>query len=260
MIPPLDDPAALVPLALTFGLVIGSFLNVCIHRLPRGQSVVSPRSSCPGCRQMLTWHDNVPLLSYVWLGAHCRRCTRPISWRYPLVEAVTGALFAGVVLRYGGVVGTLSLMAFAAACLALMVIDAEHQILPNAITLPGIAVGLTASLVSPRTTPASAAAGAVLGWAIPWGLAAGYRRLRGREGIGMGDLKLLAMIGAFLGWRGVLFALGAGSILGTVVGIPYLLIRRRSLPEPLPFGTFLGAAALFDLLGGSDLILRELGL
>ena len=257
--PPLVEPAAVLPVALTFGLVIGSFLNVCIHRLPRGGSVVAPRSACPGCRQVLAWHDNVPLLSYVWLGARCRRCARPISWRYPLVEAGTGALFAGVVLRFGGEVRSLPLFLFAAACLALMMIDAEHHILPNAITLPGIAVGLAASFVNPRVTPVTAAVGAALGWALPWALAAAYRRLRRREGIGMGDLKMLAMIGAFLGWRGVLFALGAGSILGTVVGIPYLLIRSRSLQEPLPFGTFLGAAALFDLLGGSELILRELG-
>jgi len=258
--PPLLEPVAVLPLALTFGLVIGSFLNVCIHRLPRGGSVVAPRSACPGCRQVLAWHDNVPLLSYVWLLARCRRCARPISWRYPLVEALTGALFAGIVIRFGGGARTLPLFLFGAACLALMMIDAEHRILPNAITLPGIAVGLAASFVSPRVTPAGAALGVALGWALPWALAAAYRRLRRREGIGMGDLKMLAMIGAFLGWRGVLFALGAGSILGTAVGIPYLLIRSRSLAEPLPFGTFLGAAALFDLLGGSDLILRELGL
>ena len=256
---PVLEPATLLPLALLFGLVIGSFLNVCIHRLPRGGSVVAPRSACPGCRQVLEWHDNVPLLSYVWLRARCRRCARPISWRSRLVEASTGALFAGVVMRFGGDPRSLPLFLFAAACLALMVIDAEHHILPNAITIPGIAAGLAASFVSPRVTPASAAVGAALGWGLPWALAAAYRRLRRREGIGMGDLKMLAMIGAFLGWRGVLFALGAGSILGTVVGIPYLLIRSRSLAEPLPFGTFLGAAALFDLLGGSDLVLRELG-
>jgi leader peptidase (prepilin peptidase)/N-methyltransferase len=254
------EAAVLVPLALTFGLVIGSFLNVCIHRLPRGVSVVAPRSTCPGCRQVLAWHDNVPLLSYVWLLARCRRCARPISWRYPLVEALTGALFAALALRFGGEARSLPLFLFAAACLALMIIDAEHRILPNAITLPGVAVGLATSFVNPRVTPVSAVVGAALGWALPWVLATLYRRIRRRDGIGIGDLKMLAMIGAFLGWRGVLFALGAGSILGTVIGIPYLLIRSRSLTDPLPFGTFLGAAALLDLLGASDLVLRELGL
>lgn len=249
-----------VPTAMLLGLLVGSFLNVCIHRLPRGGSVVAPRSACPRCGGMLAWHDNVPLLSYLWLGGVCRRCGQPISPRYPAIEAATAALFAGVVLRLGAEPPVLPLLVFAAACLALMIIDAEHQILPNAITLPGVAAGLLASGVNPLVTLRSALLGAALGWALPWALAAGYRAIRRREGIGMGDLKMLAMVGAFLGWQGVLWALAAGSIAGTLVGIPWLLARRGSLRDPLPFGTFLGAAALIDLLGGRDLALRLLGI
>jgi leader peptidase (prepilin peptidase)/N-methyltransferase len=249
-----------VAAAVLLGLISGSFLNVCIHRLPRGGSVVRPRSACPRCRGTLAWHDNVPLLSYLWLLGRCRRCGAPIEPLYPAIEAANGALWGALVARFGAVPSTLLPLAFASAVLALLVIDARHRILPNAITLPGIAVGLGTSFASPLVTLPEAIAGAAAGWGIPWLLSAAYRRLRGREGMGMGDLKMLAMVGAFLGWKGVLFTLGAGSILGTVVGVPWALARGEGLQAALPFGAFLGAAALADLFGAREAVLAALGM
>ena len=242
--------SALVGAAILFGLLLGSFLNVCIHRLPLGLSVVQPPSACPRCRGRLAWHDNIPLLSYLWLGGRCRHCSNPISPRYPLVEAANGALYGGLVLVQGPHLSTLLLAAFSSATLALILIDLEHQLLPNAITLPGTAVGLAASFVSPVVAPGAALAGAAAGYGLPWALGQAYRALRGREGIGMGDFKMLAMVGSFLGWRGVLFSIGMRSILGTLVGVPWALAQRKDLKVPLPFGTFLGVAALWDLFGG----------
>lgn len=252
--------SAVVGAAILFGLLVGSFLNVCIHRLPLGLSVVQPPSACPRCRGQVAWHDNIPLLSYLWLGARCRHCSCPISARYPLVEAVNAALYGGLVLVHGPRVSTLLLAAFASAILALILIDLEHHLLPNAITLPGTAVGLASSFFSPLVVPGVAAVGAVAGYGIPWALGQVYRLVRGREGIGMGDFKMLAMVGSFLGWRGVLFSIGVGSILGTLVGVPWALVQRKGLKVALPFGTFLGVAALWDLFGGRRLLGTYLGM
>jgi len=252
--------AAHTALAVLLGLVVGSFLNVCIHRLPRDRSIVAPRSACPRCRGVLPWYDNVPLLSYLWLAARCRRCGNPISPLYPAVEAANAFLYGALFVAHGVRPETFLLAAFASAILALIVIDAQHQILPNAITLPGIAVGLAGSFVNPAVLPRDALVGAALGWAIPWTIGEIYRWVRGRAGMGMGDLKMLAMVGAFLGWQGVLFTLGLGSLLGALVGVPYALARGKGMQAALPFGTFLGLAALVDLLGGRSHVLDWLGL
>ncbi|MGD8376520.1 MAG: prepilin peptidase [Acidobacteriota bacterium] len=250
----------LLPAAIGLGLLVGSFLNVCIHRLPLGMSVVHPRSSCPRCRRSVAWYDNVPLLSYLWLGGRCRHCSTPISPVYPGIEAANGALYGGLVLVYGPEPSAALLAAFGSAVLALIVIDLRHRILPDAITLPMVTAGLAFSFVSPLVTTPEAIVGAAAGYGIPWGIGAVYRRLRGREGMGRGDLKMLAMVGAFTGWQGVLFTLGAGSILGACVGIPWALARREGLGAALPFGTFLGMAALADLLGLRQVVLPLLGI
>ena len=250
----------MIPLAVLLGLLVGSFLNVCIHRLPRGESVVRPRSACPRCRGVLAWHDNVPLLSYLWLGGRCRRCSAPISPLYPAVEAANGALYGALVATFGPRPSTALLAAFASAILVLVVIDARHHILPTGITLPGVVVGLAASFANPLVTPPEAIAGAAAGWGILWVIGESYRRLRGREGMGRGDLKMLAMVGAFLGWKGALFTVGFGSVLGALVGVPWALARGEGMRAALPFGTFLGAAALAGLFGARELLLALLGL
>jgi leader peptidase (prepilin peptidase)/N-methyltransferase len=257
-----EAPGALWPLfALAVGLVLGSFANVCIHRLPLGESVVSPRSRCPSCRAPIGAADNVPVLSWIVLGARCRHCRAPISWRYPAVEAANGLLYLAVALREGPTAKAVVEMALVTALLVLSLIDLDHQILPNVITLPGIAVGLLASLLlgGPRAAVSSAlaAAGGYLAfWAIAWV----YRRTRGVEGLGQGDWKLAAMLGAFLGWERMLLTILLASIAGTVVGVVLVAARGRSAQHPLPLGTFLGLAGILVLFTGDQALAWYQGL
>ena len=230
--------------ALALGLIVGSFANVCIHRLPLHQSVVAPRSRCPQCGAAISSWDNVPLLSYALLGGRCRRCRAPISIRYPLVEAANGILYVGLALQYGPTLRTVALMAFVTALLVLSLIDLDHRILPNVITLPGIGVGLTASLLPGPPTPLSAAVGAAGGYIAFWAVAEAYRRTRGVEGLGQGDWKMTAMIGAYLGWDQMLLAVFIASVAGTLVGLGLIAFRRANGKYALPLGTFLGLAGI----------------
>ena len=256
----------LILAAAAFGLVVGSFLNVCIHRLPRDLSIVRPRSACPGCGAAIAWHDNVPILSWLFLGGRCRACRAPIAARYPLVEAANGLLWTAALAVLGPTLEGITAAIFGSAMIALILIDAEHQILPDAITLPGIACGLVLAPLRaraggapsfPESTPVeallAAAGAAALGWAIPWALNSAYRlqqRLRGarsdaiEDGIGEGDFKLLAMVGAFLGWRLLLFTIFAGAITGAAWGVTLMMTRGYDWKSKLPFGVFLGAAAI----------------
>jgi len=242
-----------------FGLCIGSFLNVVIHRLPRGTSVVTPPSRCPGCNYQLRWSDNVPVLSWVFLRGRCRKCKAPISVRYPIVEILTMLMF----LLHLWVFGWSALMAvrvvFATALIALFAIDLEHQLLPNAITLPGIVVGLIASLVLPPGI-VDAILGTLLGYGILWAIAAAYYRYSGQEGMGGGDLKMLAMIGAFLGWKQVLLTLVLASVGGSLMGLLVIAIKRGGMKLALPFGTFLALGALAASLVGDRILAWYLGM
>ncbi len=251
------------------GACVGSFLNVCIHRLPLGESIVLPRSRCPSCGAMIAWHDNLPILSYLLLRGRCRDCGAGISIRYPLVEAATAALFVLLFVQRGPTVAFTAHAAFGAALIALILIDARHQILPNAITLPGIAAGL---LLSPLRAwsggPAEPVAieavrdsvvAAALGYALPWIVNALYRAwqaIRGvprgarEDGIGQGDFKLLAMIGAFLGVRLLLFTLFLGAVSGALVGLALILFKGYGWRSKLPYGVFLGSAAILALFVG----------
>lgn len=247
------------------GACVGSFLNVCIHRLPRRQSIVVPRSACPRCGAWIAWHDNLPVVSYLVLQGRCRRCEAPISPSYPLVEGSTGALF-GLLLYARGLSPDFVLQAFlGAALIALILIDARHQILPNAITLPGIAVGLVTSPLRGAAGGDRAAAAwdsllaAALGFAVPWSVNAAYRlwqaargvRREDREdGIGQGDFKLLAMIGAFLGVRLLLFCLFMGAVAGAAFGLAMMRYRGYGWKSRLPYGVFLGGAAILALFAG----------
>jgi leader peptidase (prepilin peptidase)/N-methyltransferase len=242
-----------VVLAGLFGLLIGSFLNVCIYRLPRDLSIVWPASRCTTCGRQLSWYENIPVFSYLALRARCRSCGERISPMYPAIEIVTALMFAGALAWYGLTPLFAVRLVFACAMLVLFVIDLQHQILPNEITLPGIAIGLVASIfLEPgfRDALIGAVAGAGILWLIAWT----YERLRHQEGLGFGDVKMLGMIGAFLGWPSMLLTLVIASFLGSVVGVSLIASGRGELGSKLPFGTFLAAAAIVAALAGPDII------
>lgn len=236
-----------------WGLLIGSFLNVCIHRLPLKQSVVTPRSRCPGCGSMLAWYDNVPVLSYAVLGGRCRTCRTAISIRYPVVELVTGAIFLWHVLVFGFTPLLAVRLAFACALIVLFAIDLEHQILPDRITLPGIVIGLACSLVLPPG-PIMSLAGIVAGGGVLWAIAEAWFRLRHVDAMGFGDVKMLAMVGAVLGLRLVLLTFVLATMIGGIVGVVLLVTRRANMATAVPFGTMLAVAALVASLYGEPLL------
>lgn len=249
-------------LAFLFGLLIGSFLNVCIYRLPRDLSVVQPRSFCPGCEKTISWYDNVPLLSYALLGAKCRRCGAAIPWRYPLVELLTGALFAAAVLQFGTTALAAKVCVFCALQVGLVFSDFEERILPDEFTLGGLLIGLVFAAAVPSEggvlrlfLPASwgprgwslfeSAFAAIFASGAMWLVGEVYHRVRGREGLGLGDVKMVAMIGAFLGLQGALLTLVIGSVAGSVIGLLFIWIARKDAASyELPFGSFLGAGAI----------------
>ena len=244
----------LLTAAAAYGLVLGSFLNVVIYRLPRGMSIVRPRSHCPACGRMVRWYDNVPILSYLALRGRCRSCGAPISPRYPLVEATTGCLLVLAAWRFGVTIEGGLAAVFLLLLLPLALIDLEHQILPDVLTLPGIALGLLGGALSARVPLWNSIAGALLGAAVPYLVIVAYRLLRGVEGMGLGDVKLLAMIGAFLGWQGVLLTLCIGAVAGAAVGLVLIAARRGRLDTELPFGTFLAAAGALVLFAGGPIM------
>jgi leader peptidase (prepilin peptidase)/N-methyltransferase len=241
--------------ALLLGLVVGSFANVCIHRLPRRESVVRPPSRCPACGTLVQARDNVPLVSWLLLRGRCRACRTPISWRYPVVEAANGLLWLALAFLQGPRAQTFVAMALVTALLVLGVIDLDHQILPDVITLPGIAVGLAASfLPGSGVRPLAAAAAAAGGWLAFAAVAWAYERTRGIEGLGQGDWKLAAMLGAFLGWQGMLLAVLLASVAGTVVGLGAVGLRGRDMKHALPLGSFLGAGGIVVVLFGEAIL------
>lgn len=249
-------------LAGLFGLLIGSFLNVCIHRLPQDLSVVAPRSSCPACGQIIAWYDNVPLLSYLMLQGRCRHCNARISWRYPVVELLTAACFFHAVLAHGASGAALRVSLLSALLIGLFFTDLEERILPDEMTLGGALAGLLlawfvplpeglTSLLLPRDWSPNAlslfeaAAASVALAGLLWLVGELYFRLRKREGLGFGDVKLIAMLGAFLGLHGTLLTLVVGSVSGSIFGLALLARRgREAATYELPFGSFLAAAGL----------------
>lgn len=243
-----------------FGLMIGSFLNVCISRLPAGESIVSPPSRCPKCLKPIAWYDNVPVLGYLVLGGKCRNCQAPISIKYPVVELVTSICFVAQGIFHGDDLPLLAArLLFTAMLIVLFGTDLETMRLPNVITYPGIAIGLALSLFLPPGIVA-AAIGAALGAAIPWTIRWVWFQIKGIEAMGLGDVKMLAMIGAFLGWKQVWVVLFIGSLTGAVVGIIALRLRGRSMASRLPFGTFLAVAAFVASLVGEPLVKWYFGL
>jgi leader peptidase (prepilin peptidase) / N-methyltransferase len=251
-------PSFFVGVAGAFGAIIGSFLNVCIHRLPRHQSIVWPSSRCPVCAHTLSWYENVPIISYLALRARCRACRAPISPRYPIVEAITTAMFALAYWQYGPGILLAQRLLLGCALIVLFAIDLEHQLLPNAITLPGIVTGF---LFSVFTEPGWLASliGIATGGGILFFIAEVYYRLRHEEGLGMGDVKMLAMVGAFLGWKLTIVTLMMASFAGSIVGALLIVSRRGGMKYALPFGTFLAVGAAVAATVGGGLIDWYLG-
>lgn len=246
-------PVGLVLVGL-LGLVIGSFLNVCIGRLPAGESVAYPGSRCPSCRTPIRWSDNLPVLSYLLLGGRCRACRAPISLRYPIVEACTAAAFVVQAAAFGSdPVLLVARLIFTAMLIVLFGTDLETQRLPNVITLPGIAIGLAFSVV---VAPGflECALGVLLGAGILLVVRWGWKAATSTDGMGLGDVKMLAMIGAFLGWKQVWLVLFLSSLVGAVIGIALAALGRKSMQSKLPFGTFLALSAYIASLVGDSLI------
>lgn len=233
--------------AFILGAVVGSFLNVLIHRLPRDLSIVKPRSSCPSCGQMIRWFDNVPLLSWLLLLGRCRGCGNRISIRYPGVELAAALIAVGAVLRYGYTTVTIEVAIFGWITLALALIDLEHQLLPDVLTYPSIVLGLAFSWLGGLAPLLDSAIGAAVGAALPALVIVTYLWLRGVEGMGWGDVKYLAAIGAVVGVQGCLWVLVVGAMAGALIGGLLIALKKGDAKTALPFGTFLAIAVLLFL-------------
>ena len=262
-------------LALVLGLVIGSFLNVCIVRLPHGMSLSIPRSHCPQCKKQIPWNDNVPILSYLLLGGRCRHCKKKISVRYPFVEAGNGLISALLYLKFGLSVEWFIFLALSGALLVLALVDIDHRILPDPITKNGIWIGAVVSVYLAQPNPlitrifrmgglevtnprlvalTGSLLGIIVGGGLLWFVGEAYFRLRGIEGMGFGDVKMMAMVGAFLGAPLTLFTIMLGSLLGSIIGLAFIRLSGKSREYELPFGTFLGFAAIIAILYGEEII------
>jgi leader peptidase (prepilin peptidase) / N-methyltransferase len=241
-------------LVFILAAIIGSFLNVCIHRIPAGQSIAFPPSNCPHCSAAIRPWDNIPIVSYVLLRGRCRQCKEPISIRYPLVEALTGAAGVATYLFFGPTPQALLFFAFLCALIVITFIDLDHQIIPDVISLPGILIGLTAAFLPGAPDWLESLLGIVIGGGVLWAIAEGYFRLTGREGMGGGDVKLLAMIGAFLGWQAIPVTLMVASLSGTLLGLALMLRRGEGRQMAIPFGPFLAAGAVVALFAGEPLM------
>ncbi|MFQ5900417.1 MAG: prepilin peptidase [Thermodesulfobacteriota bacterium] len=237
-----------------FGAMIGSFLNVCIHRLPREQSIVTPPSNCPKCKNHIRCYDNIPILSYILLGGKCRFCKASISVRYPFIEFLTGFFATLLFFRFGLTADLFIYFIFLASLIVITFIDLDERIIPNEISIPGIGVGLLSSLFLSDLTFRDSFIGAIVGGGILITVAFAYHLVTKREGMGGGDIKLLAMIGAFLGWKGALVTLFLGSFVGAFTGIFFMIREGKDTKYAVPFGPFLAIGAFIYLFFGNDIV------
>ncbi len=236
-----------------FGSILGSFFNVCIYRIPRNKSIISPPSSCPACERPIRFYDNVPLISYLFLKGRCRLCGNPISARYPFVELVTAVLFLLLYRRFGLSLDLPVQMLFVSLLVIISFIDLDFRIIPDVLSIGGVSAGMILSFVRPSFYWLSAIYGILVGGGILFAIALIYQLFTKREGMGGGDIKLLAMIGSFCGAWGVVFSLMAGSLLGTLVGLPLMLIKGEDTKYAIPFGPFLSLGALIYVFAGEEI-------
>ncbi|GFO55168.1 type 4 prepilin-like proteins leader peptide-processing enzyme [Geomonas sp. Red276] len=241
-------------IAFVLGAVVGSFLNVCIYRLPNHESVVFPPSHCPNCDYQIRWYDNVPIVSYLLLRGRCRGCGEHISLQYPIVELLNGLLTVALFWKFG--LGLIFAIFFVYTCtmVVLTFIDLEHQILPDIITLPGIVAGFGISFLFPGFGWLNSLIGILAGGGSLLLIAFGYQLITKKDGMGGGDIKLLAMMGAFFGWQGVLFIIFVASLLGSVIGISVMLAQKKDSNLAIPFGPFLAGASLIFVFFGKRII------
>jgi len=225
-----------------FGLLFGSFANVCVHRIPLGESVVTPGSHCPSCNTAIAWYDNIPLLSWLMLGRKCRHCASPIAFRYPLLELTMSGIWGIIAWHYPPSLFLVQSIIFVSMLWVLTLIDLETFLLPNVITLPGIVIGLLFAWFGGYLIEASI--GALAGYAVFWLVARLFFLATGREGMGQGDFKLLAMLGAFMGWQALPFIILLSSVTGTIIGSISLLMAKKGLQAEIPYGPYLAAAGV----------------
>ncbi|MGM0452269.1 MAG: prepilin peptidase [Thermodesulfobacteriota bacterium] len=249
----MSNPFVLIA-GFCFGLCVGSFLNVCICRLPGKDSVVSPGSRCPRCKTPIRFYDNIPVLSYIWLAGKCRFCNEPISLRYPLVELLSGGFAVCSVMKFGLHYFTLIYFIFIAVLLVITFIDLDHQIIPDIITLPGIPIFFAGALLLPQIHYIDSIIGIIAGGGSLYAVTVGYYLITGSEGMGGGDIKLLAMIGAVIGWQGVILTIFAASVTGTLIGGTIMLVSGKNLKLAVPFGPFLAFGAIIYVFFGQSLI------
>lgn len=233
-----------IPFWAVLGLLWGSFGNVCIARLPIGESVGGGRSRCPRCARQIAWYDNIPLLSFIVLAGRCRFCRLPISWQYPIVETATAALFPTTLAAYQWEPRAIIYLPFVLALVVVTGIDLWHRIIPDRISLGGTALGFLLTVATGYLSWQASAAGAVLGFGAFFVLAWSYRKWKGIDGLGFGDVKFLAMLGAWLGYRSLLPIIVIASIAGSIVGLGFLLRRGGNMQTAIPFGPFLVLGAL----------------
>ncbi|MFZ4856207.1 MAG: prepilin peptidase [Desulfuromonadaceae bacterium] len=246
--------------ALSIGMVVGSFLNVCICRLPKNESIVYPSSHCPRCSCQIRWYDNIPVVSYLLLRGKCRGCGTHISLQYPLVELLNGVLTLFLFLRFGPTPAFAVLFLFCSALVVITFIDIEHQIIPDEISLSGIVIGFICSFFLKGHSWLNSLLGILLGGGTLLLVAYTYHRLTGKDGMGGGDIKLLAMMGAFLGWKAVPFIIFASSLAGSLIGISLMLFQKKDGKLAIPFGPYLAFGALLYIFYGKPLIRWYLGL
>ena len=236
--------------AFIFGAAIGSFLNVCIFRIPAHESIVKPLSQCPHCHQPIRFYDNIPMISFLVLRARCRDCGGKISWRYPLVELITALLALLLFMKFGLTLNFLVFFIFTAVLITISFIDLDHQIIPDILSLPGIPIFFLAAIFIVRLPWHEALIGLLIGGGMLFLIAFVYELLTKREGMGGGDIKLLAMIGGFLGWKSFIFVLLFSSLAGAVVGITVMIIKKQDMKYAVPFGPFLSLAAVAYIFWG----------
>ena len=250
----------LLVVSIIFGAIVGSFLNVCIIRIPEEESIVIPGSHCPHCKTPIRFYDNIPLVSYLLLRGKCRYCNESISFQYPFIEGLTAICSFVIFIKFGPSLNYLFYFSFVAALIVITVIDFHHQIIPDVISIPGIGVGLLGSVFVPDMTFLDSLIGVLVGGGSLFLVATLYRWLFKREGMGGGDVKLLAMIGGFLGWKSVILTILLSSFIGSIMGILIMIFKGKGFRTAIPFGPFLSLGAVISLFYGEFIIGWYLGL